>query len=461
MKYSFLSLLGAVLLAICAACDDTTTIGSVIESESVAVVVDSDFTVQGHTLANSVVQSRTISQLLGVLDAPGYGSIRSDFVAQFMPSLRLDADSITATDVDSLKLFIQMDRTAFVGDSLVPMGMEVYQLKKDLPYPIYSDFDPEGYYEAKPLAKAMYVASTIGEPDSVKKLNTLYVQMSLPVSLGRYLLESYKTNPAAFADPETFARDVFKGLYVRTSYGAGRISDFTLTSMRMYYHRNVWNADSARYDYTNYYGDYFAVTPEVVVNNNIHYAMAPQLKSMIEAGDQIVVAPAGTEVEMTFPAEDLMASYNRYSANLRVVNTLSLSIPADSISNEYKIGPPPYLLMVLKKDKEKFFANNSLTDNVTSFYATYNATTGTYDFNNLRGYMMHLIGLDNITADDYTFILTPVQVNTESTAGSYYYGSSTVDSSIVPYVSKPAMTRLRFKDAKIKLTYSAATEKDL
>jgi hypothetical protein len=89
----------------------------------------------------------------------------------------------------------------------------------------------------------------------------------------------------------------------------------------------------------------------------------------------------------------------------------------------------------------------------------------------MRDYLLYLQGLDTVTEDDYTFVLTPVQVNFESTATSsssyyyyYYYGSSSssyVESTIVPYVSTPAMARVRLSDAKIKLTFSAGNRKDL
>ena len=57
-----------------------------------------------------------------------------------------------------------------------------------------------------------------------------------------------------------------------------------------------------------------------------------------------------------------------------------------------------------------------------------------------------------------TFILTPVQLNSEtSSSSSYYYYSQEVVTSVVPYVSKPAMALISLDRAKIKLTFSANT----
>ena len=96
------------LLAMCACNDDSTTIGSTLVDDVMTseIVVDSTFSVTGRTVDNPVVQSRTLTQLIGRLDAKEYGSIESDFVCQFMPSMNLDTAGVTAADVDSCKLIM-------------------------------------------------------------------------------------------------------------------------------------------------------------------------------------------------------------------------------------------------------------------------------------------------------------------------------------------------------------------
>lgn len=457
-------MLVAFMAILAVACEETTTLGNSLADESITIVVDSNFTVTGSSHLNQVVQSRTLSQLIGSLDAKGYGKINSDFVGQFMPSLSLDTVSVSVEQIDSVKLFMFMQTGNFVGDSLVPMGIDVYRLTRDLPYPIYSDFNPEGYYNpADKLGSTVYTAAISHEPDSITQYGGIYTSLSLPVSLGRELFSAYLQSPGDFADPEIFAKKVFKGMYIRTSYGQGRITDFNPTSIRFFYHKEVWNEDSARYETKKYGGDYFAVTPEVVVNNNINYEIAPELHEMVAGGDNILVAPAGYEMEMRFPAPEIIASYNKYSNRLRVINTLSMSIPVEEITNDYGITPPPYVLLILKNKKEEFFAKNQLTDNITSFYAAYDETNKCYTFGSLRSYLLDLLSKDTLSEDDYTFVLTPVQVNLEAQSSSSYYYSSTsyIESSIVPYVSKPAMGKILLDKAKIKLTFSAGNKNNL
>jgi hypothetical protein len=120
----------------------------------------------------------------------------------------------------------------------------------------------------------------------------------------------------------------------------------------------------------------------------------------------------------------------------------------------------------LKSKKASFFANNELTDDVTSFTASYDSDSGTYTFSGMRDYIIDLLSKDTITDDDVTFTLTPVYIVTESSSSSssssyyyyYYYGYSssttTYTTSIIPYISAPVMTKLDLDNAKIYFTFS-------
>lgn len=122
---------------------------------------------------------------------------------------------------------------------------------------------------------------------------------------------------------------------------------------------------------------------------------------------------------------------------------------------------PPYVLMVLKKDRDAFFAENKLPDNKTSFYATYNSSTQTYNFASMRSYLLEMIEKEELEDSDCLFSLIPVQVNFENTSsGNYYYGStSQVETEVLPYLTSPVAAVVRLEDAKIKFTYSLQSQK--
>lgn len=447
----------ATVAAITAACQDNSEMGQSLVTDQVAVVVDSSFTITGHTILNDSVQSRTITQLLGCVDAPGYGLLRSDVVTQFMPAYALDTTGVKVENIDSLKLIMQMDLTAYTGDSIAPMGIEVYRLTRALQTPMYSSFPTAGYYDpTKPLASVIYNVSTANQPDSLVSNKVIQVETKLPVELGRELYRAYLDNPAIYASPTQFSDQIFKGLYLKNSYGSGRIIRVARTVMSMYFRRNT-KTSAGNDTIVNGVGTYFAVTPEIITNNNISYTLSADLKKQIDNGAAIITAPAGTDVELKFPARQIIANYRAGVKNLGVINSLTLTINASPIDNKYTVAPPPHLLLILKNKKKEFFSKNKINDDRTSFYAVYNEASHTYTFTGMRQYLLDLMAKDEITDDDITFILTPVSISTETSGSSYYGDYSTVVTSITPFTSWPTMTKINLEKTKINLVYSTQT----
>lgn len=437
------------------ACDEEQTIGGSIVDDDVQVFIDTTFVSTATTVDNSSVLSRTVTALLGSIDTEEYGSLSSDFVTQFMPAISIDTTGLTDRSIDKVSLKLRYALDGFVGDSVAPMGLEIYPLTKQLPTPIYSNFNPEGYYDkSKLMASAIYTACRSNKPDSIKELSYGEIEVALPLQLGRDFFNEYKRNPAIFSSPTDFAK-FFPGLYIKNSYGSGRVMRIVKTTIDMVYHRNevINERDTLLYDNATY----FAVTPEIVCNNNIDYELSADLKKRRAEGQALLVSPAGYEVELKFPAREIIARYKQnVGSGLGVLNSLTYEIPAEEIANKYNIAPPPNILMVLKTKKDEFFAQNKITDSKTSFYAEYNSATKKYSFGSMRDYILDLIDKGEITEDDFTFIITPVLVSTE-TNSDYYNGTTTYVTSITPYVFQPVMVRLLVDKARAQLTCSRQT----
>lgn len=438
-------------------CSDTTKeIGSTLIQEESEVVIHNEFNVTGHTTPNQRIESRTIVQLLGDISAQGYGNFTSDFVCQFMPASKLVTEGVTADDIDSMKLILAYPNGGYVGDSIAPMGLEVFLLDKQLPSPIFSTLDPEEYCDTKkaPLASKIYVGNAQGENDSIRGLSYREIKIDLPLRLARDLFNLYVENPSAYAFPANFAK-YFPGIYVRNSFGSGRITQIQRTNIIMYYH-TVGTDSEGKEVINRFEGNYFAVTPEVISNNNINFTIDPSLQAEIDGGANIIVAPVGRDIELTFPIADVIDYYLANRGPLSVVNTLSMEIPAETITNDYGIEPPASLLLVLSAKKEEFFLNNSLNDDKTSFLANYNSATKSYSFTGLRNYFLNMFDQYNasgrIKPEDVTFTLTPVAVTTENTSSGYT--SSVYVSAITPYIGKPAMVRLDLDKADITFQFS-------
>lgn len=464
-----LGIASALALATMASCDDTTTtIGSSLTGQNVKIVIDSAYTVTGHAFKVTSVSPRTSNQIFGRIEIPGYGSLSSDVVAQFLPSTQLDTANFTAENIDSVTLRLQYARGAFLGDSVAPMGITVYPLKKQLPSDMSSSFDPDGYYSSTPLATKVYNTSTFYGTATEKAAAYRNINVPLPVEFARDLFNKFEEDPSSYLNGQVFAEDVFPGIYITNSFGSGRLTTVSLCGIIFHLSKitttteendkgeTVEKADTTKADHL-----YYMVTPEVLNNNNIRYAMAPELSKMLDEGHNVMVAPTGTELEITLPTPEIISRYRAATENLAVINGLTLDLPVDTIANGYGVTPPPYVLLVLKKDRDEFFAKNKLPDNITSFYATYSETTHSYSFGGMRGYITEMLSRDEITPDDYTFSVVPVQVDFENRVTNSYYSTSTVavESEMYPYIAGPAMADFRLNDAKIKFVYSLQTQK--
>lgn len=448
------------LTATFTACNNSSEIGSSIITDQTSIVVDSSFAVTIRSVENGAVLSRTITQLIGTVNAPDYGYISSQVVTQFMPANVLDTTNVPVENIDSLKLIMQVPMGAWTGDSLAPMGLEIYPLTKQLTTPIYSNFDPTGYYNPdKVLGSLIYNTSAVGQTDSVQKLKyrTLYVK--LPQQLGRDLYALYRNDPASYQSPTAFCQH-FPGIFIKNTYGSGRITRVANTTMRMYYHRSFKTEDNR--DTTVYkIGNYYAVTPEIISNNNISLSISPAIRQRVDIGESILLAPAGLDVEIAFPTPQILTAFKDATVNaLGVMNKLSFELPVEDIENKYGITPPEEVLLVLKKDREAFFNENKLVDNTTSFRATYNKYTGSYYFEDMLQYIMDMKAKgDALTPEDYTFQLVPIYVSTETNTD--IYGNPTVYvTAITPYVNEPRMCKILPEKAKIKFIYSKQNAKN-
>ncbi|MDE5556061.1 MAG: DUF4270 domain-containing protein, partial [Muribaculaceae bacterium] len=321
------------------------------------------------------------------------------------------------------------------------------------PYPIYSAFNPEGYYDpSQKIGSLIYNASTLGDSDSLKNAKYHTISVKLPRELAQEFFSAYLKDPSNFSSPNTFINNVFKGLYIRNSYGSGRLTLVSNTQMRAYYRRTI-KKDDGTDSIQPRVANYFAVTPEIITNNNIGLKLAPSVTELVNQGENIVVSPTGYDVEFEFPIREIIAAYKANKTGESAINTLTFSLPVDSVANDFKFGPAPSMLMVLKSKKAEFFQNNNLPDRETSFDADYDAINHQYNFGSMRAYLMSLIDKEEITPEDYTFVLTPVYITTETNNNSYY-GSTVTVTGVTPYISGPTLTKILFDKAKIKFTYS-------
>ena len=459
-------LAAAVLLSLYACTDET--IGVSLTDSVSSIVEDSSFVITGHSVLNDRVQMRTTTKMLGSLSAGGFGRVSAEAVTMWMPAVNVDTTGVTADRIDSCRLKLRIPVTnGFTGDALAPMRLNVYRLNKALPSPIYSDFDPSDYFDPSDrLASVPYSPQSgwmeVGESyvtGSRQVDTTRVLSIPLPTSLGRELFNTYKSNPEKFASPKAFA-DVFPGIYISNSYGSGHVMNIKATELDVYYRKHLVLNDTLEVDSTHAQ-TYLASTPEVISNNIIHYDIDDAVTDMVNRGEAIIAAPAGYEVQVRFPIQDIIDSYQaNVGNNQSIINGLTLELPVSIPETEYNIQPPPYLLMVKTSQKDNFINGDSLTNNKDSFYAIYSSYDKSYSFTGLRSYILDIINNKGgiATEDDINFTITPVDVTNYvyPQSYSYYYGGTgtSIITKISPMVSQPAIVRLLLDKAKIRITYS-------
>ncbi len=468
LKLTGLALTCCMALGFIACQDDTSTIGGSLASGEVTITVDSIETdLRGKAEWIDDFDSRTTTKLLGNLTIPEYGNLNCSFVTQMMSATKMNIpDSIPESDVDSIRLVMSIPRGALTGDSLAPQQLRVFRINKALPKDIDSKFDPAGYYDPSAVfATKSYTVSNISKNDTIfAKSAYVNIPMKLPNEFGLELFRKYRDNDPIFEWPATF-NQWFPGLYVEQNFGNGCVANISSVRAYLYWHRKEKisvTVDSAKVEYRDVTRRdsvcLLASAPEVLSSNNIHYNPSARLRQLAAEGKSLVTSPGGYVTTFRFPVRQLLDRFLEADTELSVVSSLILKIPAVSVKNDYGMTPPNNLLMTTMDERESFFRENKIPDNVTSFYCTYDSDNKMYTFSSMREYLLKK--LDEYRkdptnfAEDEVFCLQPVAVSTE-TVQQYYGQSVTYVTRVAPYLTSPTMVELDMEHAQILFTFSS------
>lgn len=459
LKYLTIALCCMALLS----CEDEiSSIGSSLGSSKIEVIVDSTFVnLTGQSVYTDSIIGRTTDPLLGNLTVSNYGTLRTGYLTQFMPALKIDTLNVTPHTLDSIKLLLSYYNSDLTGDSLAPMILDVYRLNKTIKAPLYTNINPEEYYSPDEwLARCTFGSSTEGfvdESNSTDDETITYKRISvdLPITFGQELFNQYKKDPNSFSMPSEFAK-FFPGIYINIAYGNGRVVNIKSVFMTMYYRAIDSTGDIDTLAYT-----YMGVTPEIYSIN--HFTLTPdaQLLQNIErdnAEGNIVYAqaPIGYMPVINFPTQTIIDKYNEKMEGSdkiqNILNALSFTIPVE-IDENSPLSPPEHLLFIRKSQVKDFFEEKLIPDQINTVYATYDKSKKVYDFGNIGSYIREIMDSGKpVTKDDEEIALIPIQVTSETTTD--YYETSTEVTSVTPYCAAPSIVKLNLSGSKIKITYT-------
>lgn len=384
---SFFAILTAGILI--TSCDDnTSTLGMdmmpatdlVTKTYKTYDVASSSFAVGDSVLA------RTDTCYFGQYTDPITNTtVRSEFITQFKSISTNIQDSVIGDTALSVSVFLYVDK--FIGDSLANLTLEVYELDSTLNpnANYYTNIEPSKFVKkgAKPVGTLNFTASNRTISDSLRymymKNNNTNIALTLDKEIGNSIIAGLKKG--VFNNASSWLKSGLrgsKGFYFKLCGGDGA----------MYYISNsILNVAYKFYDKAEKKDSIAAITfegtEEVIQasrfeSNNID-------KLMDETDVTYLKSPAGIFTMAEFPVDQINVNDTINSASIKFIRYNDSANPnAPTIDPKYRIGVPQEVLMVRYDDyMNGFFENYKLSDNISSYVASFSRETNTYEFSNV------------------------------------------------------------------------------
>ncbi|QRX63104.1 DUF4270 domain-containing protein [Dysgonomonadaceae bacterium zrk40] len=448
-------LIVALLSFMALSCDDTLDqVGFSIQPgmDSLTVGIDT-MHLKARTIQLDSIFGRTKYPVLGEYLDPVFGSVKSEFMGEFY--LPEGSEFKPGAHIDSVRVVVSY--TNMMGDSLAPMELSAYELNRSLKgVNNYTHINPEEYAEmSAPLGKTVftgknnnyhteYYNSGYGNTESY---NVYDISVNLPLTIGeRFLNEYKKPGHGKMSDLNSF-REFFPGLYFTTSFGNSTIINVNYTTFYVHYHYTDVKGSSTGQDTTRTDAMRLYITPDVTQINTIR----SNNQQLLEESDShtYVKSPAGVVTEITFPFSDINQELESRALNL--ANFSFSAMPEATEDPLVKISPPDYLLLINRDSLAGFFEKNKLPDNVTSFLSDkFDATTYSYDFNNISAMMNYYNRTMGENPKDLVYYLVPVDA-TITTSQQSYYSSGTQTLTDLQNQMWPTAAKLDKREGNLKI----------
>lgn len=451
MKNHFSTLLLAVIAFLCQACDDTTdTLGhSVTDIADKVIIEDATYFATTRSIQIDSVLSRSAYNYLGQIKDVETGTyVTAHYTTQFHiledftgnMDLLLPKDSIKSFDSDGMvcadSCFVRIYINSFVGDSLNPMKLTMYELKEPIEEgkARYTNYSPENDKDKGDLIRHQdgicknrtYTIYDLNLSDSLRGQfaeKNSYPYISIPLNdeytdkqgkkyknYGSYIMQQYYEHPEYFKNSYQFAHHVCPGFYFKSTDGIGVMSEIYLTELHIYY-RALHNGetDNAQASLTG---------TEEVLQTTTFINDKNTIRSLSENQDfTYLKTPSGIFTEVTLPVEQILNGHE--SDTLSAAKIVFQKYNAQDIANT--LSAPENVLMVPYDSLFTFFEKNKLPDSRLSFLASYSSTYNTYTFNNISSLiseMYHKKRAGNTSLNWNKVVLVPVSISTSSSSSS-------------------------------------------
>ena len=186
--------------------------------------------------------------------------------------------------------------------------------------------------------------------------------------------------------------EMMKGIYVKNDYGDGTILYIDQIELNIIYECYIRNTDTGeiykmhdeKTDSTGYSYRTFAATKEIIQANSFKSDEPLIQQKVAETEWTYLKSPAGIYTQATLPLAEFDQKLSQDTLNVVKLGFTSYSQSNDDNIYAFPMSAPTYVLLVREKDKESFFKENKITDNITSYLVQRNNIyTNQYVFSNI------------------------------------------------------------------------------
>ncbi|MBQ0023232.1 MAG: DUF4270 domain-containing protein [Prevotellaceae bacterium] len=416
LKYIFSFIVSVILLTSCD--DETATLGVDMMPTNDLITKNFetyDVTTESYAVGDSVL-ARTSMSYLGRFTDPETGTtIKSDFLAQYHCTDNFTfPDSIVGDSCVDIKVLLYISN--FVGDSLATFKLSVYELTKQLnpEADYYTNINPEKYYDKndKPIATKWFTISDRSISDSLRWSSGYNnnISIALPRNVGTQIIKGYRDNPKNFSSASNWLNSGLpcsKGFYFKLESGDGAMAYIDISQMNLYfkYYDEEYKKDTLGMCQ-------FAATEEVIQATRFENSNLGKL--LEDKSATYLKSPAGIFTMATLPVDQINVNDTVNSAKLTFTRY------NDKVQNSsFKLDIPSTLLLVRLDDyKNGFFENYNLSDNKTSYLATFNPKNNSYEFSNIARLLTNMVKEKNdgtATENWNKVLLIPVETTKDAT----------------------------------------------
>lgn len=420
-----------------AACDDTTdTIGGTITNNVDSLYVSSAmYNVISESYVPDSVLSRSNSGLIGKVKDPETNNyITGDYMTQFGVLSSFSTDTLqyikNANDgkLEADSCILLVSYTSTYGDTIAPMKVAAYEMSKpmteDKYYSNYDAFSNGWVSEDNYHSTATYnLCNKTAYKNFKIYLNKEYKKNGKTYkNYGSYILQTFEEHPEYFKTNYRFLHKVCPGFYIKNVGGIGNVANIWNTEILFYWtrHKTVQATDGS--DSTAVGAGYsrFDGTEEVLQLNKITNDKEGLRRMAADENCTYLKSPAGIFTIATLPVEEIMEGHEKDT-----LNTATVTFPRmnnEDADNKYQLNTPSTILMVQADSVYSFFEKAKITDNRTSFVASYNSTStgvkNAYTFSNIANLVSAMYKQKGKSDNWNKVALIPVKLITSTQSSS-------------------------------------------